>query len=82
MNCGVKLIKRGCADVLPSSARSQDKKSRRQNEREIGQTVKNWIEELAQRKRLTHLGEVQVSLTVFQVGVGNNLSNSEEAHQL
>lgn len=58
MNCGVRLIKRERADVLPSSARGQDKKTRRQNEREIGNTVKNWIAELAQRKRLTHLGEV------------------------
>ena len=60
MNCEVRLIKRDSADVLLTSPRDQDKKSRRQNEREIGDTVKNWIAELAQRKRADEQSAVQI----------------------
>ena len=58
MNCGVRLVKR--ADVLLSSPRGQDKKSGRQNEREIGHTVKNWVAELAQRKRADEQSAAQI----------------------
>ena len=60
MNCGVRLIKRDRADLLLSSPCGQDKKSSRQNEREIGNTIKNWIAELAQRKRADKQSAVEI----------------------
>jgi hypothetical protein len=51
MNSGVRIIKRGHAGVLQSSPCVQDGKTGRQSEREVAGTVKNWIAELAQRKR-------------------------------
>ena len=49
MNPGVRIIKRGCGSQ--SSQIGQDEKSEQQSEREIASTVKNWIAELAQRRR-------------------------------
>jgi len=49
MNSGVRIIKRDHG--LQSSPLVQDEKTGRQSEREIASTVKNWIAELAQRRR-------------------------------
>ena len=60
MNSGVRIIKRNRADGLPSSPRHQDENAGRQNEQEIGCTVKNWIAELAQRKRADEQRAAQI----------------------
>lgn len=51
MNSGIKIIKRNRTGGLQNSPLRQDEKTGRQSEREIAGTVKNWIAELAQRKR-------------------------------
>jgi hypothetical protein len=51
MNSGVKIIKRDRTHVLQSSPVRQDEKTGQTSDREIAGTVKNWIAELAQRKR-------------------------------
>ena len=51
MNSGIKIIKRSRTDGLQNSPLRQDEKTGRQSEREIAGAVKNWIAELAQRKR-------------------------------
>jgi hypothetical protein len=55
MNSGVKIIKRDRAHDLQSSPLSQNEKTGPQNEREIVGTIKNWIAELAQRRRADEL---------------------------
>ncbi len=50
MNSAVKIIKRN-ALVLPISPLRDEEKTAPTTEREIAGTVKNWIAELAQRKR-------------------------------
>ena len=62
MNSGVRLIKR--ADVLLNSPRGNGEKTGRQNEREIGATVKDWIAELAQRKRADEQSAAQIFLAI------------------
>ena len=49
MNSGVRIIKRDRG--LQSPPLSQHEKTARQSEREIAGTIKNWIVELAQRRR-------------------------------
>ena len=49
MNSGVRIIKRDRG--LQCAPLSQHEKTARQSEREIAGTVKNWIVELAQRRR-------------------------------
>lgn len=51
MKSGVRIIKRDRADGLQCSLLRQDEKTGPMSEREIASTVKNWIAELAQRKR-------------------------------
>ena len=51
MNSGVKIIKRDRTHVLPSSSLRHDAKTGQTSDRQIAGTVKNWIAELAQRKR-------------------------------
>jgi len=51
MNPEVRIIKRGRADGLQSQPPVGGEKTGRQSEREIADTVKSWIAELAQRKR-------------------------------
>lgn len=51
MNSGIKIIKRNRTGESQNSPLPQDEKTGRQSEREIAGTVKNWIAELAQRKR-------------------------------
>ena len=51
MKSRVRIIKRDCADGLQSLPLAQVEKTARQCEREIATTVKNWITELAQRRR-------------------------------
>ena len=51
MNSGIKIIKRNRTDELQNSPPRQVEKTAPQSEREIAGTVKNWIAELAQRKR-------------------------------
>jgi len=53
MNSGVRIIKRDRG--LQSSPLGQDEKTGRQSEREIASTVKDWIFELAQRRRADEL---------------------------
>jgi hypothetical protein len=50
MNSRVRIIKRGRG--LQNSPVGHDKKTARQSEREVASTVKNWIAEFAQRRRL------------------------------
>lgn len=51
MKSGIKIIKRIRTDELKNAPLRQDEKTGRQSEREIAGTVKNWIAELAQRRR-------------------------------
>ena len=51
MNSGIKIIKRIRTDELQNAPLRQEEKTGRLSEREIAGTVKNWIAELAQRKR-------------------------------
>ena len=51
MNSGVRIIKRNRINLLPDLQPDQDERSGRLREREIASTVKNWIAELAQRRR-------------------------------
>jgi hypothetical protein len=51
MNSGVKIIKRERVDGLQSSPPRQLENTPRQSDRQIAGAVKNWITELAQRKR-------------------------------
>jgi hypothetical protein len=51
MNSGIKIIKRSHTDELQNAPLRQDEKTEQQSEREIAGTVKNWIAELAQRRR-------------------------------
>ena len=51
MNSKVRIIKRDRADGLQIPPLRQAEKTVRQSEREIVGTVKNWIAELAQRRR-------------------------------
>jgi hypothetical protein len=51
MNSAIKIIKRNRTKGLQNSPSRQDEKTGPQSEREIAGTVKNWIAELAQRKR-------------------------------
>jgi hypothetical protein len=53
MNSGIKIIKRDRA--LQSSPLGKHEKTAPQNEREIAGTIKNWIVELAQRRRADEL---------------------------
>ena len=63
MNPGVKIIKRDRAHVLPLS---QDEKTGQTIDREIAGTVKNWIAELAQRKRADeHIARTRFLLTAL-----------------
>src|SRR5215207_9209124 len=55
MNSGVRIIKRDRAHVLQSSPVHQHDKTGQTSEREIAGTVKNWIIELAQRRRADEL---------------------------
>jgi hypothetical protein len=52
MNSGVRIIKRGRDDGPQSLPPGRDEKTARQSEREIASTVKGWITELEQRRRL------------------------------
>ena len=51
MKSGVRIIKRDRADGVQSLPLAQAEKTGRQREREIANTVKSWIAELAQQKR-------------------------------
>ena len=51
MNSGVKIIKRDRTHAVQSLPLRQDEKAGQTRDREIAGTVKNWIAELAQRKR-------------------------------
>ena len=53
MNATVRIIKRNRG--LQSSPLGQNEKTGRQSEREIAGTVKNWIVELAHRRRADEL---------------------------
>ena len=66
MNPGVKIIKRDRAPVLPILPRPQDEKTGQTIDREITGTVKNWIAELAQRKRADeHIARTRFLLTAL-----------------
>ena len=51
MNAGVRIVKRDRAEGLPGLPLGPVEKTARQSEREIASTIKNWIAELAQRRR-------------------------------
>jgi hypothetical protein len=51
----VKIIKRDRANVLQTSLLRPDEKTAPTSQREIASTVKNWIAELAQRRRADEL---------------------------
>ena len=60
MNSGIKIIKRSRIDELQNAPLRQDENPRRQREREIAGTVKNWIAEWAQQRRADeHLARAQ-----------------------
>jgi hypothetical protein len=52
MNAGIKIIKRGRVKGLQVSPLGPHQTIRRQSDRQIANAVKNWIAELAQRKRV------------------------------
>jgi len=52
MNSGVRIIKRVRADAARSLPPGRDEKTTRQTEREIAGTVKGWVAEWEQRRRL------------------------------
>ena len=52
MNTGVRIIKRGRDDGAQSLPTGRAEKTTQQNEREIAGTVKGWINEWEQRRRL------------------------------
>ena len=60
MNSGIKIIKRSRTDELQDSPLRQDEKTGRQSEREMAGTVKNWIAELAQRRRAEERRAAQI----------------------
>ena len=60
MNSGVRIIKRNRGNGVDSSPHGQDDNTGRQNERQIGSTIKNWIAELAQRKRADEQRAAQI----------------------
>jgi hypothetical protein len=55
MNSGVRIIKRDRANSLQTSLLRPDEKTCQPTQREIASTVKNWIAELAQRRRVDEL---------------------------
>ena len=55
MSSGVRIIKRGSVDGHKSLTLGRDEKTARQSEREIAGTVKGWIAEWEQRRRLDGL---------------------------
>ena len=55
MNSGVRIIKRDRANGLPTSLLRPDEKTCQTSQREIASTVKNWIADLAQRRRTDEL---------------------------
>ena len=52
MNSGLRVIKRGRDDGQQSLPPDRSEKTARQSEREIAGTVKGWIAEWEQRRRL------------------------------
>jgi hypothetical protein len=55
MNSGVRIFKRDRANSLQTSLLRPDEKTAQPSQREIASTVKNWIAELAQRRRAVEL---------------------------
>ena len=55
MNSGVRIIKRGSFDGQKGLPSGRDEKTARQNEREVAGTVKGWVAEWEQRRRLDGL---------------------------
>jgi hypothetical protein len=55
MNSGVRIIKRERANCLQTSLLRPDEKTGQQSQREIASTIKNWISDLAQRRRADEL---------------------------
>ena len=55
MNSGVRIIKRDRANVLQTSLLRPDEKICQASQREIASAVKNWISDLAQRRRADEL---------------------------
>ena len=47
----VRIVKRGKPEVLTNMGTPDEKKTRRQNTREIVNTVKSWIAEIEERHR-------------------------------
>lgn len=64
MNSGIKIIKRIRTDGLQNSPLRQVEKTARQSEREIAGTVKNWIAELAQRRRADEHRAAQILVAI------------------
>jgi len=52
MNAAVKILKRGQSKISSGTLTSQDEQSGAQSTREIVKTVKGWISELHQRRRV------------------------------
>jgi hypothetical protein len=52
MQSKIRVIKRGSSSKTISFAASQFEKTKRQHERELGNTVKGWVADVEQRKRL------------------------------
>ncbi|HEX5875738.1 MAG TPA: hypothetical protein VFY60_13920 [Pyrinomonadaceae bacterium] len=55
MNSGIKIIKCDRANVLQTSPLRPDEKTIQPSQREIAGTIKNWIADLAQRRRADEL---------------------------
>ena len=55
MNPGVRIIKRDRANDLQTSLLRPDENTGQQSQREIASTIKNWISDLAQRRRADEL---------------------------
>ena len=55
MNSGVKIVKRDHANVLQTSPLPPGEKTSQPSQREMAGTIKNWIADLAQRRRADEL---------------------------
>lgn len=68
MNSGVRIVKHGSGDGSKSLPVGQDEKTAKSCEREIVSTVKSWIAELEQRRRLAaREAPVKSRLTTIEV---------------
>jgi hypothetical protein len=60
MQSKIRVIKRGSSNKTISFAAAQFQKSKRQHDRELANTVKGWVADVEQRKRLLRAAAIKV----------------------